>query len=72
MVSLVCNFYLSVAAHKLSEQIRPWDTLACCWDVKQPTNKQTYNDIFDPSECQMDSLCFAIVFVVVRTFVLHV
>ena len=23
---------------KLSEQIRPWDTLACCWDVKQPTN----------------------------------
>ena len=26
---------------KLSEQIHPWDTLACCWDVKQPTNKQT-------------------------------
>ena len=26
---------------KLSEQIRPWDTLACCWDVKQSTNKQT-------------------------------
>ena len=26
---------------QLSEQIRPWDTLACCWDVKQPTNKQT-------------------------------
>ena len=26
---------------KLSEQIRPWDTLACCWDVRQPTNKQT-------------------------------
>ena len=26
---------------KLSEQIRPWDTLACCWDVKQPTNQQT-------------------------------
>ena len=25
----------------LSEQIRPWDTLACCWDVKQQTNKQT-------------------------------
>ena len=19
--------------------VRPWDTLACCWDVKQPTNK---------------------------------
>ena len=24
---------------KLSEQIRPRDTLACCWNVKQPTNK---------------------------------
>ena len=24
---------------KLSEQICPWDTLACCRDVKQPTNK---------------------------------
>ena len=24
---------------KLSEQIRPRDTLACCWDVKQPTTK---------------------------------
>ena len=22
----------------LSEQISPWETLACCWDVKQPTN----------------------------------
>ena len=40
--SLICNFYLSVAARKIV-QIRPWDTLACCWDVKQPTtnNKQT-------------------------------
>ena len=27
----------------MSEQIRPWDTLACCWDVKQPTNKQSGN-----------------------------
>ena len=26
---------ISVWKHvKLSEQIRPWDTLACCWDVK--------------------------------------
>ena len=33
---------ISVWQHvKLSEQIRPWDTLACCWDAKQPTNKQT-------------------------------
>ena len=23
----------------MSEQIRPRDPLACCWDVKQPTNK---------------------------------
>ena len=40
MESLICNFYLSVAARKI-EQIHPWDTLACFWDVKQPTNKQT-------------------------------
>ena len=26
---------------KLSEQIRPRDTLACCWDVKQASNQQT-------------------------------
>ena len=33
---------VSVWQHvKLSVQIRPWDTLACCWDDKQPTNKQT-------------------------------
>ena len=31
---------ISVWQHvKLSEQIRPWDTLARCWDVKQPTNQ---------------------------------
>ena len=36
---LICNFYLSVAARKIV-QIRPWDTLVCCWDVKHPTNKQ--------------------------------
>ena len=30
---------ISVWQHvKLSERIRPGDTLACCWDVKQPTN----------------------------------
>ena len=28
---------------KLSEQIRPWDTQACCWDVKQPTTSQPAN-----------------------------
>ena len=37
--SLRCNFYLSVAAGKI-EQTRPWDILACCWDVKQPTNNK--------------------------------
>ena len=31
---------ISVWQHvKLSEQICPRDALACCWDVKQPTNK---------------------------------
>ena len=35
--SLICNFYLSVAAFT-TKQIGPWDTLACCWDVKQQTN----------------------------------
>ena len=31
---------ISVWQHvKLSEQIRPWETLACCWNVKQPTSK---------------------------------
>ena len=35
---------ISVWQHvKLSEQIRPWDTLACCWGVKQPTNKQLFS-----------------------------
>ena len=38
MESLICNFYVSVAACKMSEKIRSWETLACCWDVKQPTN----------------------------------
>ena len=33
---------ISVWQHvKLSVQIRPWHTLACCWDINpQPTNKQ--------------------------------
>ena len=31
---------ISVWQHiNLSKQIHPWDTLECCWDVKQPTNK---------------------------------
>ena len=35
--SLIGSFYLSEAA-RTTEKIRPWDTLACRWDVKQPTN----------------------------------
>ena len=27
----------------MSEQIGPWITLACCWDIKQPTNKPQLN-----------------------------
>ena len=37
----ICNFYLSVAACKIVWADPTWDTLACCWDVKQPTNQQT-------------------------------
>ena len=36
--SLICSFCISVAAHKMV-QICLWDALACCWDIKQPTNK---------------------------------
>ena len=28
--SLICIFYLSVTALKLSEQVHPWNTLTCC------------------------------------------
>ena len=35
--SLICNFYLSVAAHTIV-WADPWDTLACCWSIKQPTH----------------------------------
>ena len=31
-------FHLSVSARKLYKQIRPWDTLAYCCEVKQPTD----------------------------------
>ena len=45
IASLICNFYLSVAAlvWKLSELICQWGTLACCWDVKQPTNNSPHH-----------------------------
>ena len=36
--SLICNS-ISVWQHvNLSEQIRPWATLSCCWDIKQSKN----------------------------------
>ena len=38
--SLNCSS-ISVWQHVyLSEQIHRWDTLACCWNVKQPTKQQ--------------------------------
>ena len=49
LVSVYCDWVrwrvwsatcISVFQHvKLSEQIRPWDTLACCWDIRQPSNQ---------------------------------
>ena len=33
---------------QLSEMIRPQDTLACCWDVKQPTNNRNEPQIKFP------------------------
>ena len=50
--SLICNFYLKVADAKLSEQICPRDTLACCWDVKQPTNNNNHRLLNVPATCQ--------------------
>ena len=47
MESLICNFYLVWQHIKLSEQIRPWGTLACCWDVKRPTNKLLFLTFLD-------------------------
>ena len=38
---------------QLSDQIRPGDTLACCWDVKQPTNNsptQWANEVHEARE----------------------
>ena len=44
----ICDFCLSVAARKLSEWIRPWDTLAFCWAVKQLTNNINYQQRTGP------------------------
>ena len=39
-ISLSLSLSLSLCLSAPSSlQIRPWDALACCWGVKQPTNK---------------------------------
>ena len=45
---------ISVWQHvTLSEQIRPWDTLVCCWDVKQLTNKHHHQNSCSPQLLQV-------------------
>ena len=35
----LCGYvYISMQDAQLSDQIRPWYTLGCCWDVKQATS----------------------------------
>ena len=49
---------ISMRQHvKLSVQICPWDidTLACCWDVRQPTNKQ--NKLHEAQDMTDNHLC---------------
>ena len=41
---------------KLSDQIRPWDTLACCCDVKQPTNEIPLPPVVQTNDLEMGSL----------------
>ena len=52
----ICNFYLSVAARKIV-QFRPWDTLACCWDITQPTNFLTFFLFFLPPSLPLPTWC---------------
>ena len=40
----------------LSEQIRPRDAPACCWDVKQPTNKQCLSERLPESNGVFETL----------------
>ena len=38
--------FISVWQHvNLSEQIRPWDTLACCWDIKRLTTNLKHAEV---------------------------
>ena len=55
MESLICNSISVWQYVQLSEQIRPWDTLACYWDVKQPTNKtQTVSCRYTRTPSELD------------------
>ena len=50
---------ISVWQHvKLCEQIRPWDTLACCWDVKQPTNNNPVSFRQVMNAVRLSLICF--------------
>ena len=43
-MSVIHSFHLSVTARTVMKQIRPWDTLACYWDVEQ-ASKQASNNL---------------------------
>ena len=44
IASLICSFYISVAAGTIVySKMPPWDALACCLDAEQPTNKNHPN-----------------------------
>ena len=56
---------------KLSEQIHPWDTLVCCWDVKQPTNNNQTCFLVLPFhwQCSVDTeMCFNRSFLVCESY----
>ena len=56
IANLIRNSNLSVAARALVSADCPWDTLACCWDVKQPTNKPTNLAVPSTVLCSIPSI----------------
>ena len=67
---LICNIYLSVAARKIVRADRSLKyTIACCWDVKKQTNKQTNPWTFAILSSDQYNLFVSIVFS--RTEMLH-
>ena len=54
--SLICNFYLSVATHTTVWADPFWDTLACYWNVYQPTNNNKPRMEIASSVVQVHSL----------------